>query len=576
MIKNLKLKFVLVFLILVVSVFITSSCYAMTVESAESLPFSVEDIYSNATLIDKFTTNCGYVPTIDNTTLVVYYSNNTYYCMIIDGINHNYIYNGSGYKYYYGYLNSTTGGSAYRVVLKGAALSYSTGSETATFGEYLFSSDSKIYDCTNIAIYNDNGNTLIYQPEINTSFNYSLIGTKRGQVKLTISGLDSSLNMYGYVGCENMFEIGDVLDTSLIADNLRMISVLLDKSDLDCYLYDGEKFLYYIVDENNIILDIGYITEMCEGYYLYGFPVNDGVDFVFLNDGVPYWSNDLTFKYQVNNGKLFTKNEVVSSGSYVYIETDKTVHNATYYGFVYDSSGNEISKASIIAINNLSSLHVESLNTRYSEFTTGWFSDTTSVYELYNLQLAGTNPDGSYIDFTNYSVRWYIEPYTTLLETVKVNNIDSSKRFGTVSGFDPHFGILENFELEIHQLLGKRIAAFDIVFDIYDGNDNLVLKHIVNSDDIVKDQIIYNEILPNKPNYDILGNPNYSGGNKYPNSDNIQNWEIDDFVSYLGTDNSIFNFFWAFLNNMPTWISTPLSILLIGLVIITLYKFIRG
>lgn len=564
MIKNLKLKFVLVFLLLVVSVFITSSCYA---QDYPEFP-TYEDYKYNEYVI--------YYRTSDNKLILWHFASDyensfEFKCDILtDTIMGCYVVPNNDVYYNYYFLS----GNSWILDPNSTNTNYFHRSS----GHHNLPSNVKngiVFTTIDITNY-DTGELLFAgEKQLDLSFDYDLVGTKRGQVKLSISGLDSSLNMYGYVGCENKFNVGDVLDTSLIAENLRMISVLLDKSDLDCYLYDGEKFLYYIVDENNIILDIGYITEMCEGYYLYGFPVNDGVDFVFLNNGVPYWSDDFTFKYQVNNGKLFTKNEVVSSGSYVYIETDKTVHNTTYYGFVYDSNGSEISKASITSINDLSNIHVVSLATRYREFSTGWFSDTTSVYELYNLTLAGTNPDGSYIDFTNYSVRWSIEPYTTLLETIKVNNNDYSKDFGTVSGFDSVYGILD-FELEIHQLLDKRVSAFDIVFEIYDSNDNLVLKHVVNSDDIVKDQVIYNENFPNRPSYDILDNPNYSGGNKYPNSDNIQNWEIDDFVSYLGTDNSVFNFFWAFLNNMPTWISTPLSILLIGLVIITLYKFIRG
>lgn len=48
MIKKLSLKFVLVFLVLVVSVIITSSCYADLSTTVKEVPFTLEDVYSSS------------------------------------------------------------------------------------------------------------------------------------------------------------------------------------------------------------------------------------------------------------------------------------------------------------------------------------------------------------------------------------------------------------------------------------------------------------------------------------------------------------------------------------------------
>ena len=136
MIKILRNKFLICMFLLVVSVIITSSCYAMTVESADNLSFTVEDIYSNVDLIERFNSKCGYVPTIDNTTLVVYYANNRYYTCVIDGKDYGYItpYSGSS-NYNYSKLYYEDGSSAkpYRVVYTGSSLSYYVDGVLPTF-----------------------------------------------------------------------------------------------------------------------------------------------------------------------------------------------------------------------------------------------------------------------------------------------------------------------------------------------------------------------------------------------------------------------------------------------------------
>lgn len=594
MIKKLRLKFVLVFLVLVVSVFITSSCYALTADNIEIVSLSdfgitLEDVYDY--ISSQNSTSSKFPEDFTHGLIADCNSSGT-------KLNFMFFHNDSNIDYlvYFTKMSYRTimGYDSDNVIIDKYVFTKVTYNiSTSSFSDcYISNMGSiacpanysgtsgvlKLLDCTTYDIrVNDSNGDLVYEPsQIDTSFDYSLNGKSRGQVELKIDNLDSSLRMYGYVGCENTFNVGDTLDTSSISSYLRLLAIHSDNSDLNCYLYEGEKLLYYIVDENNIILDIGYISELAEGNFLYGFPVNDGVDFVFLNNGQVYWNNELTFKYQVDNGSLLTKNEIVSTGSYSYIESNKTSAKITYNGFVYDSNGDVISSAVTSTTNNLSSLYMKEVNTNYFETKIGLniLIHDEACYWLKSIVLAGTDSSGNDIDFSNYSVRWSIPTWLTL-DSIEIGTSSYDKFNGVITGFSSN-GVL-SIQLKIYELLKNHSKDFDITLEIYNDNGDLVLTYLVNSDDIVRNQILSEENNIDKPSYDITNNPNYTGGsNSYPGSDNIHNWGVDDFANYLGTNNTMFNFFWAFLNNMPTWISTPLTILLIGLVVITLYKFIRG
>ncbi|MBR5227689.1 MAG: hypothetical protein IKV94_03535 [Clostridia bacterium] len=56
----------------------------------------------------------------------------------------------------------------------------------------------------------------------------------------------------------------------------------------------------------------------------------------------------------------------------------------------------------------------------------------------------------------------------------------------------------------------------------------------------------------------------------------IENWKIEDYYDLVSADNFVWKFFKAVLFELPSWITTPLYILIFGVVIITLYRFIRG
>ena len=408
----------------------------------------------------------------------------------------------------------------------------------------------------------------ITQPD--TSFDYTLTGINRGSVKLDIIGLDESLRMYGYVGIKNNYEIGDTFDGSSVSEYLRLLTIYSDNSDLNCTLYRGEELVYYILDSNNVILDIGSISEMAKGYFLYGFNVDNGVDFEFIKDGQVYWSDSLTFKYSLNNSTQLTNNSIVSSVDN-YIKISNTVTNVTCDAIVY-LNGNEIATASVVKKNNLSSLSI-TVHSSYSEVDT-LFNKNTSIYNISNVFLEGTDEDGNSLDFSRYRVRWSIPTWLELKQITLAGN-NYSKYNGTSSYFSS-VGSL-SLDLKIYEIVDSHKAPFDITLEILNGNDDVVLTKVINSDTIVKEEVDRNENNVDKDDFEIIDSPNYTGGsNNYPGSDNIHNWSVNDFANYLGTNNTIFNFFWAFLNNMPTWISTPLSILLIGIVVITLYKAFRG
>ena len=60
---------------------------------------------------------------------------------------------------------------------------------------------------------------------------------------------------------------------------------------------------------------------------------------------------------------------------------------------------------------------------------------------------------------------------------------------------------------------------------------------------------------------------NYSG---------VANMGINDYYNMVNTNNTAWSFFKVILNSLPNWITLPLSLLIFGVVTITLYRFIRG
>ena len=580
MIKKLSLKFVLVSLVLVVSVIITSSCYAFSTEYIAKSPVTIEDLkeasgktFSEDTIfhvIGYQSTSSGkykiyllYQAAGGTLESAEYFAprtyNSAYYISCYYAGNYitlNYV----EFSYTDGVLDcATASGSS----VQGNAFGYLANVSTWV-----------VCDITTLPVRTAANGTVIYEPLIapDTSFEYSLTGIKRGQVKLEISNLDESLRMYGYVGLETTYAVNDTLDITANTSNLRLLASMSDNSDLNCYLYEGEELNYYIVDENNVILDTGYISEMAKGDFLYGFEVNNGVDFVFLRYGQVYWDNTLTFKYSLKNSNLLQNNTIVSMGSSSYIETDKTIASNTYTGYVYDSDGNLLSEAQSSFSNDLSSLSIK-VDTSYSEVET--LLKNYSCYWLQTIYLTGNDSNGNSIDFSDYYVTWSVPTWVNFYK-IELSSEEYTKRSGTLTGFTSE-GVLSMFNLKFYEYLSEHIKSFDVTLQVYDSNDSLVLTHVINSDDIVRNQIASEENNIDKGDYDILDNPNYTGGSSgAPDINNIQNWTADDYVSLMNTDNFVWEFFKAILGNLPWWITTPLTILIFGVVIITLIRFARG
>lgn len=584
MIKKLSKKLLLVFSMLAVVIFTVSSCYATptsATSSVQSAPYSIEDIKNSAayqnliknhSVFSKFENPLFFAyEKSDGVTDRIYVFDGDTSAYLIDyiGVNASYYlygYNTAGQivdpSYFYMEYNHNT--CEFTTTQSLTSTSYFNG--TGSFKDY---TNFTLRDITTVKV---NAWGINYEPitQPDTSFDYTLTGINRGSVKLDIIGLDESLRMYGYVGIKNNYEIGDTFDGSSVSEYLRLLTIYSDNSDLNCTLYRGEELVYYILDSNNVILDIGSISEMAKGYFLYGFNVDNGVDFEFIKDGQVYWSDSLTFKYSLNNSTQLTNNSIVSSVDN-YIKISNTVTNVTCDAIVY-LNGNEIATASVVKKNNLSSLSI-TVHSSYSEVDT-LFNKNTSIYNISNVFLEGTDEDGNSLDFSRYRVRWSIPTWLELKQITLAGN-NYSKYNGTSSYFSS-VGSL-SLDLKIYEIVDSHKAPFDITLEILNGNDDVVLTKVINSDTIVKEEVDRNENNVDKDDFEIIDSPNYTGGsNNYPGSDNIHNWSVNDFANYLGTNNTIFNFFWAFLNNMPTWISTPLSILLIGIVVITLYKAFRG
>ena len=582
MIKKLSLKFVLVFLVLVVSVVITSSCCAAVLDS--TVTYYGQD-YTKEAIINKYIELGGpNSENISNGTFVAFrpsaYVDRFYFVFSDIPISYFKLRDGMYYDAYSASDNKISSITVYGLYYQNNTKTWSL-SENVINGSYLQSSlftggSASFFDNTEVTI-KDTSNNIVYEAKVNTTFDYSFEGIKRGQVNLEINNLNSSLKMYGYVGIDTILSVGDTLDTTVNTSNLRLTASKTDNSDLNCSLYEGEELLYYIVDEDNVILDIGYISEMAEGDFLYGFEVNNGVDFVFLRDGQVYWDNNLTFKYSLY-GVESENNNIVSAGSSTYIKTDKTESFNTYIGYVYDSNGVLITQASATSLNDLSRFSI-SVDVSYAED-----KDLLDegVWLLSYITLEGTNFDGSFIDFSNYSVRWSI-PTDVEVKEIRINNTKYDKRNGFF--YNPNSIGMFYCYLEIRDHISKfgpnEYKPFNITLEVYDGDGNLVLTHIINSDDIVEDTISKEENNVDKGDYDILDNPNYTGGSSNSsgsigNVNNIQNWTTDDYLDLMSTDNFVWEFFKAILGNLPWWITTPLTILIFGVVIITLIRFARG
>lgn len=577
MIKNLKSKFLICLFLLVTVFSVASSCFASTtiVES----PYSVQDFLDsgkfNSEIYSYDSSKLKYVGFFDST-------DNTYWLVAIHDPNDSLAYikqynNGTLERRYFRMYdkNNNEISLTYSQVYVNSGVFYLVYSSIRNESTFIGKGDSSrnpiFTNLTTVKALALNGSVLFdYEAPISTDFNYLITGVKRGQTKLIIDNLDSSLKMYGYIGLEESFEAGETLDVSANTDFLRLLTY---DSETYCYLNEGEEVNYYIVDENNVILDTGYISDMAKGDFLYGFNVNNGVDFVFLRDGQVYWDNNLIFKYSLKDSSLIQNNAIVSMGVSSYIETNKTIASNTYTGYVYDLDGSVLSQADVAFSNDLSSISIF-VDTNYYETSVGY---NKGVFSLQTVYLNGTNIDGSNIDFSNYSVIWSIPSWLDV-DSINVNYEEYSKRSGTLSGFSSN-GVLScfiDFYLLISNLNNKYIP-FDITLQVYDDSGSLVLTHVINSDDIAAKKISSEENNVTKEDYEILDNPNYTGGSSNSsNMNNIQDWTIDDYKKLMSTDNFVWEFFKSILGNLPWWITTPLTILIFGVVIITLIRFARG
>lgn len=191
--------------------------------------------------------------------------------------------------------------------------------------------------------------------------------------------------------------------------------------------------------------------------------------------------------------------------------------------------------------------------------------------------MSGLNADGSYIDFSGYSVYWEVD--TSIISTVtefEVNNVEASSYYGTFNGFVSNglTGIL-SFELDLF-LVYSEYTPFNFIFKVYNSSGILVYTYILSSDDFIKKQIEFNDSTGSDKTYNVVESPNYSNNSTGLNFDNLVNWNEDDYKKLLSTDNFVWQFFLTVINLLPWWIYTPLAILLFGVVFISLLKFIRG
>ena len=217
MIKNFKNKFLICLFLLVTVFSVTSSCFALTnTYATDTITLEdVETFISNKYGSQYLFENGGiFVAGSVNGIRFIYYYDSTdvaYLKIQATGSYYQaYPYNSKGEN-----INVNVNNMQLKVAYGSNSLEYFTGSVSQidsknSIGNWI--KDYVIYSsCTN-TILNTDG-TVLHEVEasINTSFNYSFEGIKRGQTKLSIDNLDSSLRIYGYVGLNTTFDIGDTL-----------------------------------------------------------------------------------------------------------------------------------------------------------------------------------------------------------------------------------------------------------------------------------------------------------------------------------------------------------------------------
>ena len=206
MIKKLSLKFLLVFLVLVVSVFITSSCYAVLsdISGIRETPFTSDDVYNEV---------ASYGFTKDNSVLLVLSSSNSYTIWVISpsselsyvaevssGHTSGRAFNSSGssvtcayYKFYYSVSTSSFShdGSVFP----------SNTTFVGMFGPFGY---SKVGDISTITIKDYSGN-IVYEPlpPQHVDVTHEFQSDTSAKVNFTVSNApDGSILKYSLTGVE--------------------------------------------------------------------------------------------------------------------------------------------------------------------------------------------------------------------------------------------------------------------------------------------------------------------------------------------------------------------------------------
>lgn len=571
MIKLLKNKLFISMFLLVICVFITSSCFATELSEQYSqyyvLGGSISDLGISTYEYD------GSWP-VTNLKYGYFKVGEKLYCYMVDGSGDKLV---NFKKYTKMWLEGVSGVSCHIIEYDfstntwGTLYSTSGGVECTTL-------PITVYSETEYSLYLSDG-TLVYDYEeiyskASTDFDYTLKGVSRNELELAVSNLDSSYSIVGFVDNPTEFSVGDTLNVSSYVNYLRLVS-FSDSSVYTCSLYPGETLKYYILDENKTVVDIGVIDELSNGYFLYSY-VNEiykGIDYVFLKNGSFYWDNTLDFVWTDPNGYQYHDNQIITILSKV-IKPNFDVYSYTVKGTVYDADSNILGQSDCTYIQFLNSFDASIVDTHYSEYNS---TPVLGVFSISNIQLSGTDNFGNRLDFSNYYIKWNVDSFPISYAVNSENIFLNNSVYSTTSGIFTNITTsgLCLFNLKYEKRLSN-YSCFRFTFDIYNSNNELVKTIIISSDDIAKNQINFDNSNGNNSDYDIKNNPNYGNWTSDVSPDVINNWKIDDFKNYLGTGNFIWQFFRSILFGFPSWLTIPIYILLSGVVVISLIKFLRG
>lgn len=587
MIKKLSLKFVLVFLVLVVSVFITSSCYAaftednVTVVSLDNYNISLNDVYDYMISQDSnflSTYNNGVVAFLsgDSEIRFVFFSNASEISSLAlvpisnESVEtHRIMNDGSSSKYayiarvYYNFETNTF--SNYLTNQFGDILKWYSAN-----GKFNFN----VLDCTSYNIYfNDVNGSLLYEPsrvsvivshefQSDTSakvvFDYSSYGTDY-ILQYSLSGVEVNSDLTAPIKLRNPVTYSP-LTNLIVKPNTKVYWVLYDSNNnfIDTNVYQVPE--YDVVVENadkNIEYELKYSDDYTSAVLTATLKNGEFSDKLVYSEfpSLNISTGKLDYGYQNFNGSL------------------KIVTNGKYYIYAIDIFGN-VFDTEIIVVSNI-------FNFKDSDFS-------------YTIENNSTLHGGHKLNITPIVKSWSskvdIYYHIELTPGVFLDNVFVDTEYPDLSYVDNNFGSQDDLlDPNASKYFTGRIMSGDTIqiirseSKLHDLKGNITFKIYKKSDN----SLIYDKTFAFNINSFSVGNiaDGSSGsvsGSLPSDSENSEDFTYNDYgdvswsdvEDYVGTSGSFWSIVKNILNNLPKWITAPIFFFISAVVAIALIKAI--